>query len=245
VDPKAYRLAAEAEDRHWWFRGRRSVLQALLDRHLGGGRSGRSVLEVGCGNGGNLALLARYGELFAVELDEAARSRASARGIGTVEPGGLPDALPFPGRRFDLVAALDVLEHVEDDAGALGALKARLKPGGLLLATVPAYEWMWGPNDDVSRHLRRYSRKAFLDLLGRSGLALEHFGHFNTILFPLALAQVKLAPTLRADRYAAVRVPPSALNGLLHAAFALERFMVPRFQLPYGLSLVALARNRD
>jgi len=242
MEPQAYALASEVEERHWWFRGRRAVLRALLDRQVGGSRDPRQVLEVGCGNGGNLALLARYGEVFAVELDDAARERAARRGVATVEAGGLPGGLPFAGRRFDLVAALDVLEHVADDAAALGALADRLKPGGLLLLTVPAYRWMWGPNDDISRHVRRYAPAEARALVERAGLALDYFGHFNTILFPLAVAQVKLAPWLPGDRYAGLRLPPRPLNRLLEGAFALERFIAPRFALPYGLSLVALAR---
>jgi SAM-dependent methyltransferase len=242
LEPHTYQLAAAVEDRHWWFRGRRSVLRALLDRHLGAGPQGRDILEVGCGNGGNLALLAAYGRVFAVELDDAARARAVQRGLARVETGQLPGALPFPGQRFDLIAALDVLEHVEDDEASLRALRERLKPGGLALLTVPAYQWMWGANDRVSHHLRRYSGDGLRSLLARSGFAPDYFGHFNTLLFPLAVAQVKLGRVLQADRYAGVRIPPAPLNRLLEGVFSLERFIAPRFSLPYGLSLVALAR---
>jgi SAM-dependent methyltransferase len=246
VDPQTYTLASEVEEKHWWFRGRRSVLRALLDRHLRGTPQARDILEVGCGNGGNLALLSRYGKLFAVELDDAARARAVQRGLATIEAGQLPGALPFAGQRFDLIAALDVLEHIEDDEASLRALRERLKPGGQVLLTVPAYPWMWGPNDRVSHHVRRYSRHEFRSLIARSGIALEYLGHFNTLLFPLAVAQVKLGPLLQAGRHAGLRIPPRPLNRLLEGLFSLERFIVPRFALPYGLSLVAVARaGRD
>src|SRR6185312_16486006 len=112
----------------------------------------------GCGSGGNLPMLAEFGEVSAFELDEAQLQRARERGIGTIARGSIPDALPFEGQRFDLVVMLDVLEHLEDDHAGLAAVLTRLAPGGFFLATVPAFPMLWSSHDVSHHHFRRYSR---------------------------------------------------------------------------------------
>jgi SAM-dependent methyltransferase len=155
MERQAYDIAAGIENDHWWFSGRRRLLAAVLERHLPRSDAPRRILEIGCGNGGNLELLAGFGQVFAAEKDDAARERASARGIGHVERGWLPDAIPFGGESFDLIAAFDVLEHIEDDRGAVRALRDRLGARGVLIATVPAYRWLWSEHDTLSQHVRR------------------------------------------------------------------------------------------
>ncbi|MBI2318725.1 MAG: glycosyltransferase [Betaproteobacteria bacterium] len=188
--PEAYSAAAQAEENHWWFAARREVLAAVLER-LYVRAANPSVLEVGCGNGGNLAMLARYGALYATEIEDQARARATSRGIAVVENGWLPDGLPFAGALFDLVAALDVLEHVADDAAALAALGQRLKPDGLLFLTVPAYPWLWSPHDEFSQHKRRYTLGGMRSLVERCGLRVTYASYFNCLLFPFGAVAVR------------------------------------------------------
>src|SRR5262245_43841431 len=128
MDVGAYSLAAQAEDEHWWYCGRRAILKSVLDRYAPRDHRSLNVLEVGCGTGGNLPLFSTYGKVFAVEMDDLARARASNRGIAEVEKGSLPDRIPFEGDRFDLVTALDVIEHVEDDRRAMLSLSRLLAP---------------------------------------------------------------------------------------------------------------------
>lgn len=237
MNPDTYAAAARSEDRHWWFSARRQILGAVLDRFLTG-PAARLVLEVGCGNGGNLPLLARYGEVFAVEMAEDARARAAARGLARVEAGALPGALPFEGVAFDVVAALDVMEHVADDRAAVAALRARLKPGGLLLLTVPAFMWLWSRHDEISHHRRRYALGALTALVRRGGFEVAHATYFNTVLFPLGVAHIKLSRWLTADAHSGLRVPPQPLNALLRTLFAAERHLVPRLSLPFGISIL-------
>jgi SAM-dependent methyltransferase len=232
VTPEAYAAAAQVEDRHWWFCARREILRAVLDRQLAP-MAGRTLLEVGCGNGGNLPLLARYGQVSAVETSPEARQRAAARGLARVEAGALPDALPFADMRFDVVAALDVLEHVEEEQAALAALRARLKAGGLLLLTVPAFAWLWSGHDELSHHQRRYTRPALAEKVRAAGFRVAHATYFNTLLFPLAVAHIKLgAPQ------AALRIPGAGANALLKCVFSLERHLAPALRLPFGVSIL-------
>lgn len=237
MNPETYAVAAQSEDRHWWFSARRQILGAVLDRFLTPSAA-RLILEVGCGNGGNLPLLARYGELFAVEMAADARARASARGLARVEAGALPDMLPFDDVTFDVVAALDVVEHVADDRAAVVALRAKLKPGGLLLLTVPAYMWLWSRHDEMSHHRRRYVLAELADLVRRGGFEVAHASYFNTVLFPLGVAHIKLSNRLSSDTHFGVRIPPRPLNTLLHTLFAAERHLVRRVSLPFGISIL-------
>jgi SAM-dependent methyltransferase len=237
MNPETYALAAQVEDEHWWFSARRSILRAVLDRHLPPA-SGRTLLELGCGNGGNLPLLARYGKLYAVEMDDEARRRATMRGIAAVQPGALPDAIPFAGQQFDVVAALDVLEHVAEEHAALVAMRAKLRRGGCLLLTVPAFKWLWSRHDEASNHRRRYSKSALIRQVREAGFEIAHATYFNTVLFPAVAAYIKLWTPFTADAHPGLRLPPRPVNALLRATFSAERYLVPRLTLPFGLSIL-------
>jgi SAM-dependent methyltransferase len=240
VESEVYAAAARVEEDHWWFRGRRAIVRSVLARYASG-RDGK-ILEVGCGNGGNLSLLAGFGDVTAVEMDAQARARAAARGVARVTPGWLPDGLPFEAAQFDLVAALDVLEHVPDEPQALAALRRQLRPGALLLLTVPAYQWLWGAHDTASHHQRRYTRGRLVARLRAAGLQPVYASYFNTLLFPLAVAYIKGVRPRQPRPAASVDLPPAPLNRLLGWTLAAERAVIPRWRLPYGVSIVACAR---
>lgn len=244
MDIEAYSLAAEVEDEHWWFRGRRAILRSILDRYVPPASRPRTILEVGCGNGGNLLLLSAYGQVFAVEKDDAARTRASSRGVAHVEKGWLPDGLPYAEDRFDLIAAFDVLEHIDDDREAVRALRNRITPNGLLVVTVPAFGWLWSQHDDVSHHKRRYTRAGLLALLTECCFDITYSSYFNTLLFPIAVSHVALGKVLGGSPYCALQMPPRPVNRLLEAVFSLERVLIPRASFPYGLSILLCAHPK-
>jgi SAM-dependent methyltransferase len=241
MDQAYHQAMAAMEDEHWWFAARRRVLQAVLDGlHL---PASAEVLEVGCGSGGNLPLLARYGRLFACEPDDASRAYASRRALGRVAPGSLPDDLPFGDRRFDLIALFDVLEHVADDEAGLRALRTRLKPGGRVLLTVPAYRFLWSGHDVVNHHHRRYTRPELVEKLRRAGLQVHRATYFNTVLFP-AVAAVRLLGKLTGREGSNLHMPSAPVNALLERLFAAERRVVTRTNLPFGVSVLAVAERQ-
>lgn len=234
-----YRQMAELDQRHWWYRARREVLADLIRREAMPPPDAH-ILEIGCGTGHNLEMLAGFGMVDAVELDEEARAVAEKRLGRSVMNAPLPELAGVGERAYDLIAALDVIEHIDEDAAALVAIAARLRPGGKFVMTVPAHQWMWSAHDVVNHHKRRYSKAALKRLIERSPMKLDKVGYFNSLLFPLAIAE-RVSSKLRGREDADVKLPSAPLNALLETVFAAERHLVGRLPLPPGLSLFAVA----
>jgi SAM-dependent methyltransferase len=241
MERQVYAQMASVEERHWWFVGRRAIIDRIL-RSLDLPAEAK-ILEVGCGTGGNLRLLARYGAVSAMESNDEARALAAARGLSEPRPGRLPDDLPFEGEQFDLVCLFDVLEHVDDDGAAMRALRDRLAPGGRIFITVPAYQWLWSDHDQVHHHKRRYTRRALRKLAQDSGFTVSYGSYFNCFLFPLAVAVRLLRKLLRLGPGDDTALPGRSVNGLLTSIFAAEGYLLPRFSLPVGLSILLVARR--
>ena len=242
MDRQVYARMAELEDRHWWFVARRRILNEALRRYATL-PAGALVLEAGCGTGGNLPMLARFGRVAGFEPDHEARDLARRQGAFEIRPGALPDAIPFEPESFDLVVALDVLEHVSDDEASLSALAARLRPGGWSLLTVPALPFLWSGHDVSHHHHRRYLRSQVSALTRAAGLLPVRATYFNSLLFP-AVAAVRLVKAGLGGRAREDDALPSqGLNRALTALFASERHLIGRVPLPVGVSLLMLARK--
>jgi len=237
-----YEQMAELDQRHWWYRARREVIAALI-RRVAPPPPGARILEVGCGTGHNLAMLGEFGKVDALELDEEARTLAEQRLGRAVHNAPLPELSGIDDAAYDLIGAFDVIEHIDDDSAALRSIAGKLKPGGKLVMTVPAHQWMWSAHDVVNHHKRRYSKRALRRLIGGSPLKLDAIGYFNSLLFPVAVAE-RSASKLRGKEGADLRLPPKALNLALERTFAAERHLIGRVPLPPGLSLFAVASAR-
>src|SRR5206468_12223902 len=232
---------AELDQHHWWFLARRRILDAVIRRKVRPGKDSR-VLEVGCGTGHNLAMLGRYGKLEACELDKCARAVASKRLGRQVRIARLPDLTMFKRNGYDLIALLDVLEHVPDDLASLRAIHMRLKPGGALLLTVPANAWMWSAHDAAHHHFRRYSKKQLEELFLRSGLEVQLLSYFNTLLFPL-VAAARIVGKITRKHSADDKLPSAPVNAALNRIFGWEAGLLGRVPMPVGVSLVAVVRR--
>ena len=168
MERKVYEQMAELDSRHWWFTARRRILEGLIERVVRPPNNAR-ILELGAGTGHNLAMLSRFGEIEASELDPVARELASERLGRPVVEAALPDLGMFPQGSYDMVALLDVLEHVPDDRSSLKAIHGLLKPGGALLLTVPINPWMWTAHDVAHHHHRRYRKHQIRELAEEAG----------------------------------------------------------------------------
>ena len=240
MERAVYDRMRELEQAHWWFVGRRELLGRVIAK-LGLPGEAR-LLEVGCGVGGNLPLLRRFGSVEALEPDAESRSYVTARLGVPVADGRLPDGLPYAPGAFDAVCGFDVLEHVEEDAASARKLAELVGPGGYLVATVPAYRWMWSRHDELHHHRRRYTKDEFEALFREAGLKVVKSSYFNTLLFPLAVA-ARLAKRLLGLKGEDDRMPPAWLNRILTQLFRLEAGWVERAGLPFGLSILVVARR--
>ncbi|SEM91866.1 Methyltransferase domain-containing protein [Sphingomonas gellani] len=239
MDRIVYDRMAAHDSTHWWYRARRDILADYLTR-FGGLPERARILEIGCGTGHNLPMLAGFGEVEAIEIDPAARRIASERLGKPVGASPLPALPDVPRGVYDLVAVLDVVEHIEDDVAALKAMATLLKPGGKILIAVPAHQWMWSAHDVVNHHHRRYSKKTLVGAIARAGLKPTRLSYFNTLLFPLAAA-ARVMGRLTGRDDSDDSPPPPAINRLFETIFRWERHMVGRVPMAPGVSLVTLA----
>jgi SAM-dependent methyltransferase len=231
-----------AEDRHWWYRGRREVIERVIaDLKL---PARARILDAGCGSGRNMIELVRHGTVSGVELSGPSVEVARARGAGEVIAGSVLD-MPFDSDSFDLSVCLDVIEHLDDDVGALRELRRVLAPGGSLLVTVPAYQWLWSGHDEVNHHHRRYTRRSLQRVAEQAGWEQVRTTYFNSLLLPLAILLRVLDRFSRKTTESSLDlwVPPRPLNWLLERPLALEAALIGRGgRIPAGLSLLAVFR---
>ncbi|GAB1544016.1 class I SAM-dependent methyltransferase [Scytonema sp. NUACC21] len=244
MDKDFYLQYASVEDKHWWFVGRRLIVDAVV-RKLKLPKNPK-ILEAGCGTGGNLLLLARHGQVSAMELDEVACKIANERQVTQVQLGSLPDNIPFT-EKYDLVVILDVLEHLDDDKAALLALHSRLKPDGWLLVTVPAYQFLWSQHDEINHHKRRYVLKGLKQVVRKAGFVVRYGSYFNFFLFPIVALVRCLRRLLRLESDCVgssdIALPSKPVNRFLSLLFASERHLLQRFSLPFGVSILLLAQK--
>lgn len=234
----AYRQMAATEDRHWWFCGRRAIGEAVI-RGLRLPKGAR-ILEIGAGTGGNIAMLEKFGTVQAVEMSDLAREIAREKTGRAFLHGHLPDNIPVAERSVDLICLFDVLEHVAEDEASLLAIGRFLKPGGKVLLTVPAHEWLWSTHDVGLHHHRRYSRTILKQRIEGAGYRIQKLSFTNAALFPAAVL-ARLADRLRGSGTASGQaMPPVPVNAAMKALFSAERLIVPNASLPFGISLLAV-----
>lgn len=243
MERAAYQAIAAFQNTHWWFRARRTILADQIARLPQLPATSR-VLDAGCGPGGNLLMLSAFGTLCAFDCDEESVERARAFGCATIRLGALPDGMPFDGP-FNLITALDVIEHLDDDIASLRALATRLAVGGYLVITVPAFQFLWSDFDETHHHKRRYRLSEIQGLVSKVGCRVLKSTYFNSHLFPI-IASVRLTQkALGLGTRAEDAIPGPGLNRLLEWIFASERFALPHMNYPLGVSALIIAQRTD
>ncbi len=246
MDQRLIQTMLDVDEHHWWYRGRRRVIRAELDRLPL--PMGARVLDAGCGSGRTLQELVDYGQVSGLELNADAAEVARARGFD-VEIGRLEE-LPWQGETFDLITCLDVIEHTPEDRVALRELLRVCTPGGWMLATVPAYQALWSYHDEANHHFRRYDRASLRAAVTEAGWLLHRMTSFNTLLLPPAavvrIAQRRLRRNGNGHEDADfdLNIGPPWLNGVLERPLMMEASWLGRGRtLPAGLSLLAVVRK--
>jgi SAM-dependent methyltransferase len=240
MDPRFEQDTLAADECHWWYRGRRRIVRdavSALDLP-----QPADILDAGCGSGRNLLELAPFGRLTGLEPSHASAEVARSRGVGEVVESGL-ERMPFEHGSFDLAVCLDVIEHVEDDVGALRELRRVVRATGRLLLTVPAYQALWSSHDVRNHHHRRYNRRMLLARTTEAGWRAVHTTHFNSLLLPAAAAVrllERVRPRASGDGSDLDRTP-ERLNWLLEQPLRVEAaFLRSGRRIPAGLSLMGI-----
>ena len=225
---------------HWWYNARRDILKRMIeDLDL---PDGPQILEVGCGTGANLGMLRKFGALSAMDTDEVSVNYAREHNNQVIiEKAPLP-IIPFE-VDFDLICAFDVLEHIEDDHRAMTSIYDQTKKGGYALLTVPAHPWLWSAHDEINHHKRRYTIRNFRTLLRKSGFGIQKISYYNTFLFAPVAAKRLIDKHIRKTESHDMELPPPVVNTALEHIFAAERFILPHFNFPFGVSLIAVCRK--
>jgi len=244
MNPAEYERMYALEDWYWWFVARREAAVRFLWDHAPPERPLR-VLDAGCGTGALLDRFRKSPDVRAtgVDLSPDSLRYSHQRGHHRLVGADLR-YLPFRSGSFDVVTALDVLEHIPDDAGAVTEISRVLRPGGILVASVPAYQLLWGPHDEALHHCRRYRAGQFRGLLEADGLRVERLTYLLTALFPLAAGARLMARLVRRNSTQAGLPPvPRFVNQALIALQAAELAVARQVPLPFGLSILAVARK--
>lgn len=258
MEAHVYDQFADLEESHFWFTGRRQIFFDLLNQSLaqsglghgngnGNGRPGQlEILEIGCGAGGMLEPLGRYGRVTGLDYSQDAMRYCRSRGFARVVTG-VGNELPFPDASFDLVALFDVIEHIPDDEQVLAEVKRVLKPDGKVFISVPAYQFLYSQNDRVVHHLRRYTAGGLRRVIRAAGLKAKKVTYFNTFLFPLILAALSVLklkerlfglPEGETNLHHQFSRP---VNAIFAGVMSSERLLLRNMEFPFGHSLIAMA----
>ena len=231
------------EEGNWWYKGRRellldiiSIIKEELDKaHI-------KILDTGCGTGLHIKALQRYGDVNGLDFSKEALRFGKSRGNTSLICGS-GDRLPFKSSVFDIVCALDVLEHIEDDLSAIREMRRVLSPGGYLILTVPAFQFLWSGHDLAAHHKRRYDKSELLHSLGFCGFRVCRSTYWNFLLFPL-VALILLLRKEEQETVTDLKALPGMANSSLLALLRLEKAMIRKdMSLPVGVSSLCVCRK--
>lgn len=246
MEQNFYATYFDVEKTHWLMRGRRAIIRTTLAS--AGVAPGASILDFGCGSGITVASLSEAGyRAQGVDFAPDAITFGTGQGISGLQVVA-DEKLPYADASFDAITCMDVLEHLQDEQPALTEMRRVLKPGGVLVVMVPAYMWLWGRQDEVAHHYRRYTLGRLVEVVRRGELlAIERRSYFNTLLFPL-IALVRSGSWmlgLKSRRESDFDLNNGLLNAVFGAVFSLERVLLSKFNLPFGVSILLVARKEE
>ena len=240
-----YPILYEVEQSHWWYVGRRRIIAGFVEQicRQVTDRQPR-ILDVGCGTGANLLMLSKFGQAEGVDISEDALAFCRERGLDKVKLGA-GEELPYEDGTFDLVTAFDVVEHMDDDLAGLKEMRRVLRPGGRVLLFVPTFMFLWGLQDDVSHHRRRYRLPELRRVLEQAGFEVERSTYANITFFvPILLVRKLMRLTgIKTDTENSINI--TALNGVLGKVLGAESTVLRYINLPFGVSGLCVARAKE
>lgn len=239
MDPNEIAKMHQLEDDHWWFQGKKYLIETILDQtYIPPGR----FLDIGCGTGVFLRTLEKRGTAYGLDLSEQALSycqRDGCRLLVRAAGGGLP----FKDNSFSLVTLLDMIEHVDNDSEVLRGAYRICRPGGVVVVTVPAFSFLWGRHDDAHHHKKRYVRTQLRDIGISAGFTLEKLTYTNFFIFVPVLLRRIISRKASSSKESDLRHTPKLINETLKWIYRLEAFYLKKADFPWGVSLLMILRK--
>ncbi len=225
------------EDKHWWHINKRGLVKFYIKQFLSGNHK---ILDVGCGTGKNIETFSEYGICFGIDSSPEAISFCKKRGIKNVIRGNV-EKMPYPNKSFNIVTALDVLEHV-DDSKSLREIHRIIQDKGIIIVTVPAFPQLWSKWDEVLHHKRRYTEKSLKNLLQKNDFKVLKISYmYSFLILPVFFIRFIKKFFYKNHYPSDFKLSNKIVNRLLGSISALERFLIPHTNLPFGTSLIAIA----
>ncbi|MHA2940285.1 class I SAM-dependent methyltransferase [Vibrio sp. RC27] len=242
MEKQAYTEMDEVESNHWWFKARRDILSRTISHYSY--KKLDNILEIGCGTGGNIAMLQSLGKTDAIEMDSYAIELLEKKHKIDIINGAVPKAIDHCTKKYDLVCLFDVLEHIEDDIETLNKIREVLTPDGMIVFTVPAYQFLFGPHDKFLHHKKRYRRSELYSIISNLNhhYSIVKLSYFNFILLPLAIVERILTKFLNLNKKE-VKTPNKFINNIFYNIFSFEKKIINNFNIPFGLSIICIVKN--
>ena len=242
MDAQMYDAHDKLEATHWWFVARATIIMSLLRREISKNSGRPRIVDLGCGTGGMLLHLRDLGPSAGVDASPEAVAIAREKTGTDVRLGSLPHDVPFDDGTFDVVTVLDVVEHIDDDVASLKKTYDLLRPGGLMVCTVPAHQYLWSEHDVLNEHKRRYSRSELRTKLENTGYNIRLLSFYNMFFYP-PVAVLRLLRRNRTEHKPQLGIVPAPLNAVFTALFASEKYLLKLAALPVGVSLIAICEK--
>lgn len=236
-----YETLYNSEVNHWWYRVRRELIHIFIKKYINNPKN-LKILDVGCGTGALMKELSIYGEVYGVDFSDQAIDFCKSRGINNVQKSGI-EKIPHPDNYFDIVLALDVLEHIPDDMTGLSEIHRVLKPGGSVIIFVPTFKFLWGVTDVISQHYRRYTKPELLSKVQKTDFKVVYSSYFNFFLFfPIYFSRL-IVKIFKIKLKTENDTGAGFVNNFLYHLFHLEVYILSKLIFPFGVSCAVVAKK--
>ena len=242
MNPELYRIFFEIQKKHWWFVTKKEIVLNLISRHFTS-HAGAKVLDIGCGSGLMLNSLQDVGQTYGMDMSDEAINFSKEIFTGEVKKGSLPEQIPYEKEFFDLITALDVIEHIDRDIDSLKVIHSHLALNGKAIITVPAYMFLWSSFDELNKHKRRYTLAELNTKLVQAGFTVERISYYNSLLFPVVFIVRMFNSFFKRDGSSEIEMPSRLINSLLKKIFGLEKYILNYINLPCGVSILAVVKK--
>lgn len=245
MDKPLYKTFFELQNNHWWFKIKKKIVINHISLYFAKkSKKNVNILDIGCGSGLMLKALKPFGKIYGMDASNDAINFSRTLNTGVIKKGSLPNNLPFSKESFDLIVALDVIEHIEEDGEALNSINYLMKKNGILVLTVPALMSLWSKFDEVNHHKRRYRKSELSHKIKAANFQILRISYFNSFLLPMIYIYRKATVFLKKDEVSDLKMPSKIINFILEKIFLIESYFLRVVNFPIGVSIIAVVKKK-